>query len=315
MLDSLLDQDIAPEEYEIIVVDDGSEEDPVALKEYIRRYPQISYHRIDHAGLSPARNFGLSMASGDWIYFCDSDDFIQSQVLGNIIKVAEDRQLEMISVRVNHIKPSDQLLPPVINFSMVSETIKGIEYIDNPQIPFSWGVFAYLLRRSVIESNNLSFRSIFYVEDRQFLLELLPCVSRFANIDVDLYYYVQNEDSILHSRKKHDRTEFAPALMTYIEGLSTFIQNPSIPQRIKEYLHINERIRWSYSLLTHVFRYYPVKTTIDAINSLQEMSIYPLDDTCKKISSRRIKLVNNKNIFIFLCRLYHLVPAKVRMKL
>ena len=86
MLDSLLDQDISPSDYEIIVVDDGSQEEPVVLKDYANRYPQIHYHRIDHAGVSPARNIGLSLATGKWLYFCDSDDFLQRKVLKGIIE-------------------------------------------------------------------------------------------------------------------------------------------------------------------------------------------------------------------------------------
>ena len=63
-LDSLLDQDLPQSEYEIIVVDDGSTEDEKILKDYVSRFPNIHYYRIDHAGLSPARNYGLSKASG-----------------------------------------------------------------------------------------------------------------------------------------------------------------------------------------------------------------------------------------------------------
>ena len=95
-LDSLLDQDLEASEYEIIVVDDGSTEEPVVLKDYAHRFSQVQYHRLAHAGLSPARNYALSVARGDWLYLCDSDDYVQPQVFGGIIAAAEANRLEMI---------------------------------------------------------------------------------------------------------------------------------------------------------------------------------------------------------------------------
>jgi len=121
-----LDQDFDVSEYEIIVVDDGSEENAVVLKGYVGQYPQIQYYRIAHSGLSLARNYGLSVASGDWIYFCDSDDFVQPQVLRDIITVAEERELEMIcanSIRLESNRPTPT---PRRNFNIVSKTTSGI---------------------------------------------------------------------------------------------------------------------------------------------------------------------------------------------
>lgn len=76
-LNSLLDQDLDPSDYEIIVVDDGSDEEPTVLNEYVSRFPLIRYYRIEHVGLSSARNTGMALAQGDWLYFCDSDDYVQ----------------------------------------------------------------------------------------------------------------------------------------------------------------------------------------------------------------------------------------------
>ena len=223
MLDSLLDQDLAAGEYEIIVVDDGSEEEPTVLMDYVRRFPQIQYHRIAHAGLSPARNHGLTQAHGDWLYFCDSDDYVQRRVLGGIIGTAEAHGLEMVRARHLHLHPSDPIPEPRRNFTALSPVQTGLEYIGDPTVWFSWGVWGYLIRRSVIDAAALTFEPIFYVEDRLFMLDLFPRIRRIAFVDVDLYYYLQYDTSILHSRKRHDGPGYKSAMLEYLRRLTALI--------------------------------------------------------------------------------------------
>ena len=223
MLDSLLDQDLGAGEYEIIVVDDGSEEEPTVLKDYVARFQQIQYHRIAHAGLSPARNHGLSKARGDWLYFCDADDFLQRQVLGGIIDTAEAHGLEMVCARYLNLRPSDPIPEPRRNFMSMSPAQTGLEYMGDPPSWFSWGVWNYLIRRSVIDAAALSFEPVFYVEDRLFMLDLFPRIRRIAFVDVDLYYYLQYDTSILHSRKRHDGPGYKSAMLDYLRRLTALI--------------------------------------------------------------------------------------------
>ena len=109
MLDSLLNQDLEAGDYEIIVVDDESPQEPAVLKDYAARYPQVVYHRVPHGRQALARNHALSVAKGEWIYFCDSDDFVQPQVFGGILRAARERDLEMIvthSLKVGEHDPA-----------------------------------------------------------------------------------------------------------------------------------------------------------------------------------------------------------------
>ena len=196
MLDSLLEQDIAQDDYEIIVVDDSSTQEPVVLRDYVARFPHIHYYRIAHCGMGPVRNYGMSLAKGDWIYFCDADDFLQPHVLRGIIAAAEERDLEMILANHVKINENDPIPTPRRNFDKLSDTMTGLQYFAKPTNKFSWGVWAFVTRRSVYESNGLAFEDVCFVEDRLFKFALMRVVTRCATIDVDLYYYVQHESSI-----------------------------------------------------------------------------------------------------------------------
>ncbi|MGE5263499.1 MAG: glycosyltransferase family A protein, partial [Acidobacteriota bacterium] len=66
-------------DFEIIVVDDGSEDDTPTMDALSS--DRLVYHRIEHAGASAARNVGLALARGDYIAFLDSDDLWERQFL------------------------------------------------------------------------------------------------------------------------------------------------------------------------------------------------------------------------------------------
>ena len=77
-VDSLLAQDLNSEEYEIILVDDGSTDDsPKICDEYSEKYSQIkTIHKVN-GGVSSARNVALDVTKGEYICFVDSDDWIK----------------------------------------------------------------------------------------------------------------------------------------------------------------------------------------------------------------------------------------------
>ena len=94
MLDSLLDQDLPKDQYEIIIVDDGSTGPTTTLKQYVDNYPNIRLFHQANGGLSAARNSGIDLAKGEWLYLCDSDDFIQPNILGSLLDIAEEKDLD-----------------------------------------------------------------------------------------------------------------------------------------------------------------------------------------------------------------------------
>ena len=71
-LDSVLAQTFS--DYEVIVVDDGSTDDtPSVIKPYLERHP-VFYHRVEHIGVSAAKNHGMRLVRGRYAAFLDSDD-------------------------------------------------------------------------------------------------------------------------------------------------------------------------------------------------------------------------------------------------
>lgn len=98
-LDSLMDQDISQDEYEIICVNDGSTDESInVLRKYQRQYRNIVVIDQENCGVSTARNNGLKIAQGEYIWFIDSDDFILRNILSELQEVAEDIRADRIEV-------------------------------------------------------------------------------------------------------------------------------------------------------------------------------------------------------------------------
>src|SRR5579863_1317986 len=81
----LLAQTVPP--HEIIVVDDGSTDNTEAVLATFG--PAVRYRRIENSGAPVARNVGAAMATGDWLWFCDSDDLWRPDYLAQIRTVAD----------------------------------------------------------------------------------------------------------------------------------------------------------------------------------------------------------------------------------
>ena len=95
-LDSILCQDL--DEYEIIVIDDGSSDGSWPMIEnYRERYPEKiqAFHQAN-AGVSRARNAGLSRAQGEYIAFVDSDDWLKENCFGTIYREAKSHACDIL---------------------------------------------------------------------------------------------------------------------------------------------------------------------------------------------------------------------------
>ena len=89
-LSSLLEQDLAPADYEVIVVDDGSPDGSVGVaRGFEERYRNVIIVRQANRGLSAARNAGLDIARGRYLWFVDSDDYVAAAVMAGLTGLME----------------------------------------------------------------------------------------------------------------------------------------------------------------------------------------------------------------------------------
>ena len=311
LLEALLDQELSQEAYEIMVIDDGSTEEPVTLRRYAAEHAQLKVIRQENAGLSAARNQGIDLAQGDWVFFCDSDDLVRSKAIRRFIEIAETNGLDLLFWNVLRVYPGEIPTHPKSDFDALTPVQTGLDYMIHPPVDYSPGVWRYLVRRDLIVANGLRFQNLAYVEDSLFRLDLMPIAQRVAHVDVDFYYYVQRESSILHAQKRQQYDRFAGYKFQYLERLSREIAGTALPDEAKHVCRLWRDVDTFY-LLKYLALYSPVALTKDYLPRLASINALPLDIKGSPLIRLTRRLMNHPTLWTLTCRLIHIMPATLR---
>lgn len=196
---SLLAQTI--EEYEIIAVDDKSTDNSLEiLQQYAAQYPDKIkvIASPDNRRQGGAKNLGLRAATGEWLGFVDSDDWIAPDFYEKLLTKAEETGADVVgchySIKYEH------------NYEVGKEEPSELKEIEGPMddekyakailTPGSMVVKVY--KRSIFYDNGIWFPEyIFYEDNCAGILTMLYC-KKFAYVDEPLYYYYQHNTSTVH---------------------------------------------------------------------------------------------------------------------
>ena len=100
-LDSLLEQDIDTDDYEIICINDGSTDNSLdILQKYVNEYSNVVVINQQNKGVSAARNRGMESAKGDYFWFVDSDDLVQKNILNRLKNIIIIENCDCLSARL-----------------------------------------------------------------------------------------------------------------------------------------------------------------------------------------------------------------------
>ena len=149
---------------EVVLVNDGSTDNCKEIcMEYEKKYPNIIVIHKENGGLSDARNSGIKNATGDYILFLDSDDYWESDFLGNIVKLIQsNKKVDYIFFRYKYyFQKSDYFVEPMFPLNrddMQNKSgIECLDYILKNMKDFQWFAWAGMVRRDFILENNLFF--------------------------------------------------------------------------------------------------------------------------------------------------------------
>ena len=192
-LRSCIDQDLSKNEYEIIVVNDGTKDNSLAIVEKIAaECSNVLIISQENAGLSAARNAGLSIAKGKYVWFVDSDDWIESNCLGNIVDKMEGDNLEgLVHAGIRYVDEGNVYY---LKSDYPKAILSGRDYMANYTINCAAVKTVYL--RSFLEENNLRFYKGIYHEDHEFTPRAYYFIKRIGFTDLHFYYNRLTVDSI-----------------------------------------------------------------------------------------------------------------------
>ncbi|MCR5147050.1 MAG: glycosyltransferase [Clostridia bacterium] len=232
-LNSILEQKDV--DYEIIVVNDGSTDNSAeVIKEYAEKYTdKIKYFEKQNGGLSDARNFGISKATGDYLCFVDSDDYIDSQLFEKA-KPFIEQNLELIKykcIRVNeNHEEIEKVNGPIFGNTTGVEAFNRL-FTEDVLIEPAW---LYFYKREYFVKNNFEFPVHKYHEDWAIVPFILINAKSVASIDVYGYYYVQSTNSITRNNDDEKTKARAYDMLEHYDNLISRLSNTRLGKVIKE---------------------------------------------------------------------------------
>ena len=196
-LDSVYRQDIPEEEYEVICVDDCSPDNSIAIvEEYAKNHTNLVVVRNQYnRKLGGARNAGMEVAKGEYIWFIDSDDFIEENCIKTLLTIAEKEDLEML--HFNYAEYPNVMLPE--RRPDDTDVMTGTDmFFDSRFIWYHDLITAWrkLYKREFLIDNNIQFAEHIMFEDNDYAIIAFAKAKRVKHISTSMYYYRNNPESI-----------------------------------------------------------------------------------------------------------------------
>ena len=210
-LDSLVNQTL--ENIEIIVVNDGSPDNSqVIIDKYVKKYDNVKSYIKKNGGLSDARNYGLKYATGEYISFIDSDDYVDINMLEKMYNKAIEKDFDVVVCNLQMVDDNQNYIQSVS--SNIDRDVYG-DKIKKCMVNIYPSAWNKLYKRKLFE-NNVNFKKGIWYEDVEFLYRLFPYIQSIGVIKDELYFYVQRDGAITKT--------FDKRLYNYIDNWNGIIE-------------------------------------------------------------------------------------------
>lgn len=185
---------------EIICINDGSPDDSQKiLEEYLHLDPRIIVLEQENRGLSAARNAGMEIATGEFISFIDSDDWVHPNYFGYLVQLQQETKADIVICGHKRVdsKESFETLPDELD----KASIKTVSVSDIINVTY-WKTFVWGRLYSKRLISDCRFDETVSLEDTCFNFDVIFKRNgqiKYAVIDVPLYFYYMRQTSAVHS--------------------------------------------------------------------------------------------------------------------
>ena len=220
-LESLAEQIM--QDFEVIIVNDGSKDNS---KDVIKNYMKssklnIKYLEKENGGLASARNYGVERASGTYISFLDSDDYLDKNTFSELEKYI-DENIDLIKFKMKTVDEKGNIIEkiagPVFSVCTGEEGYKKLCTSDKYMDP----ACIYLYRKEFFVENNFKYK-LRYHEDFGLTSLIIIQAKSFISTDNYGYNYLQTEESLTRSKDKKKDIERAKDMLSHYDNMLAVI--------------------------------------------------------------------------------------------
>ena len=253
-------------DYEILLVDDGStDHSPQICDDYVKAYDFISVIHKENGGLSEARNTGISHAKGEYVYFPDSDDWIEPDTFIALAEALESQEFDIISFNREFVKGEEDA---IVSEPEVTQVFEGKDaFVQMLKHSYITG-FANdkIYRKSLFTDHNIQFPIGKYYEDLGTNYKLFLAAKKVYATNQKYYHYlIDNPDSITQSwnekkfsnmfgfykelfysdfvRSQLNKEELQISQLYYVNGLVHILASLYKSKLDKKYIEITNEVK------------------------------------------------------------------------
>ena len=304
-VDSLVGQDLLPEEIEIILVDDGSPDRCGEIcDEYASHYPHIKVIHRENGGLSAARNNGVEEAQGKYVQFVDSDDYLEPNVLKFLVEKMEHDQLDVLRFNYQNVNDHyevfepNKISKPFVDYRDV--VCDGMTFLTE-RLGGACYACMFALKR---ELTNIRFTPGRYFEDMLFTPAILLEAKRVTSINLMVYNYFSRSDSITKSvelTKVRKRIEDRFFVIEQYKSMSSYLSDKR---------WFNSMIaQATVGIMQNIATYFYVERNT-YLQQIRNLHLFPLRDYhATRFFRRKLLLANLLGPRLF-CYLLHIISPK-----
>ena len=230
-LESLLIQTF--QDFEVIVVDDCSTDNSVAIVESYRpkfngRLTLTKTEKNSGGGGYVPRNVGFKLAKGKYVYFADADDFLLGSALETFYKTAEENEVDVIytAIRYELMKPNDlrvskdnkkeNFVSRILEDKEFDEFLQGLFFKDNFSQPW-----VYFVRREFLLQNSIIFPEILKAGDYLWAVNICCQVKKIFKLTKPLYFYRRyNLNSVSQITANSNPVKWISAFADFVKALN-----------------------------------------------------------------------------------------------
>lgn len=226
-VDSLLNQDLLAEEYEIILVDDGSPDRCCQIcDEYANSHDNIRAVHRENGGLSAARNSGVEEAKGQYVQFVDSDDYLEPNVLKALVEKMDTDGLDVLRFNYQNVNERyevfepNKVSKPFVDYS--DELCDGLTFLTER---LGYGCYAcqFVIRREILE--DCRFKEGIYFEDTEWAPRLLVKAKRVTSTKLMVYNYLMRAGSITKSIDEQKKRKVLSDKLALIDSMKEQLED------------------------------------------------------------------------------------------
>ena len=281
-LDSILESDLPKEDYEVIIINDGSKDHcPQIAQDYVSKYGHFTFLTQENQGQSVARNYGLEIAKGEYVWFVDADDKVDSKVGIHVYTdLLRHWGLDILAFQLRRITEKEVFISyeceqPTVKKNVV---VKGRDAILSGYLPSS--VCALFIKKELMINKNLFFKPGITQQDVELTYKLFAHANDVFFSELKPYLYIHHEESTSKSKTAEKRTKYECDKVEIIKsfhGLAESFKSKDseLSNHIKQYANC-ALFGCVYNLYRHRKEWQPMGINIAVLTKLKEEGLYPM---------------------------------------